>query len=642
MEEKENKFNFKKSDENPILVPDPDVFWESEAVFNGCPIVDKGKIHFLYRAQDPTGLSTIGYASSKDGIHFKNRHQFIRPEYEWEQFGCEDPRVVKIGQKFYIFYTALSAKPFTAEGIKVGLAITKDFKKTEKHLVTNFNSKAMTLFPSKINGKFVAMLSVNTDRPPERPTKCIAFFDKEEDIWSQEYWDEWYASLDQHYIHLSRSHLDHTEVGAPPIKTKHGWLVFYSYAYNYYSPIPVAFTTEVALLDLKNPKKVIARSEKPLLFVRDSYERFGKVPNINFPSGAFVKGQKIYLYYGAADTVCAVAMGNLEDLIEDLDHSRIHLLGLERFEGNPILQPNMANTWEQQAVFNAAVLYDKKKIHLVYRAMSNDNTSVMGYASTTDGFNIEERLGYPIYTPREDFEGKGVPGGNSGCEDPRLTKIGDTVYMTYTAFNGKDSPRVALTSILYKDFVNKNWNWKKPVLISPPGMDDKDAAIFPQKINGKYAILHRLGQSVWIDYVDSLDFKEGQYIKGKILMDPRSGPRDSRKIGIAGPPIKTKHGWLLIYHGVSKKSDSHYHLRAALLDLKNPEKVLVRTKYAIFETETSYEKYGVVPNVVFSDGAIVKDGKLFVYYGAADKVIGVATMELDDLLRRLSEEGKRG
>ena len=468
------------------------------------------------------------------------------------------------------------------------------------------------------------------------------FFDKEEDIWSQEYWDEWYASLDQHYIHLSRSHLDHTEVGAPPIKTKHGWLVFYSYAYNYYSPIPVAFTTEVALLDLKNPKKVIARSEKPLLFVRDSYERFGKVPNINFPSGAFVKGQKIYLYYGAADTVCAVAMGNLEDLIEDLDHSRIHLLGLERFEGNPILQPNMANTWEQQAVFNAAVLYDKKKIHLVYRAMSNDNTSVMGYASTTDGFNIEERLGYPIYTPREDFEGKGVPGGNSGCEDHRLTKIGDTVYMTYTAFNGKDSPRVALTSILYKDFVNKNWNWKKPVLISPPGMDDKDAAIFPQKINGKYAILHRLGQSVWIDYVDSLDFKEGQYIKGKILMDPRSGPRDSRKIGIAGPPIKTKHGWLLIYHGVSKKSDSHYHLRAALLDLKNPEKVLVRTKYAIFETETSYEKYGVVPNVVFSDGAIVKDGKLFVYYGAADKVIGVATMELDDLLRRLSEEGKRG
>ncbi|HXZ95345.1 MAG TPA: hypothetical protein VEG28_05515, partial [Dehalococcoidia bacterium] len=123
---------FRRSEENPILIPSPESDWEAEATFNGCPVFSGGKIHFLYRAVSSPQIisdikmrvSSIGHALSTDGIHFQYRRQFIKPEYDWEQFGCEDPRVTRLGGKFYIFYTALSAYPFSAEGIKIGLAIT--------------------------------------------------------------------------------------------------------------------------------------------------------------------------------------------------------------------------------------------------------------------------------------------------------------------------------------------------------------------------------------------------------------------------------------------------------------------------------------------------------------------------------------
>jgi len=113
---------FKRSEENPVLRPNPDNDWEAEATFNGCPILVNGKVVVLYRAVSlpltigGTGrkVSTIGYASSFGGLHFTNRRQLVRPEYDWEQYGCEDPRVTKFEGKYYIFYTALSQYPFRA------------------------------------------------------------------------------------------------------------------------------------------------------------------------------------------------------------------------------------------------------------------------------------------------------------------------------------------------------------------------------------------------------------------------------------------------------------------------------------------------------------------------------------------------
>ncbi|MDP3769382.1 MAG: hypothetical protein U1A25_01900 [Candidatus Sungbacteria bacterium] len=627
---------FQRSKYNPILGPLQEHAWESQATFNGCPIVDNGKTHLVYRAVSNQHVSSIGYAVSAKGIHFTNRKQLITPEQEWEKYGCEDPRVTKLNKKFFIFYTALSTYPFNADGIKIAVAITKDFKTIEeKHLVTPFNAKAMVLFPEKIKGKIAALLTVNTDRPPSHV--CIAFFDKEEDIWSPEYWKKWYASLDTHIVHLKRDPRDHLEVGAPPVKTKKGWLFFYSYIENYFSP-PPTFGIEAALLDLKHPDRILERTGKAIMVPEADYERRGNVANIVFPTGCLMAGNTITLYYGAADTTCSTATARFDALYKELSKPEAQIFTFTRFAGNPIIKPDPAHSWESKATFNPAVLFLKNRIHILYRAMSADNTSVIGYAASKDGCHIDTRLPQPVYVPREDFEQKLVAGGNSGCEDPRITKIGSKLFMCYTAYNGKDTPRVALTSISVQDFLNKKWNWKKPVLISPPAIDDKDAALFPEKIKGKYAVLHRIGVSIWIDFVNDLKFNGTKWIGGEILMNPRTGHRDSRKIGIAGPPIKTKHGWLLLYHGISKKEDHHYHLRAALLDLRDPRKVLVRTQHPIFEPELPYEKEGQVANVVFSCGSAVIKDELLVYYGAADQVIGVASIQLSDILKKLLKE----
>ena len=131
----------RRSEENPILIPFSENTWEADGAFNGCPVHDGSKIHFVYRAVSPPQniagfelpVSTIGYALSNDGIHFKNRRQFVKPDNEWDKFGCEDPRVTKMNGKFYIFYTALSNFPFCADCIKVGVAITNDFKKIKEN-----------------------------------------------------------------------------------------------------------------------------------------------------------------------------------------------------------------------------------------------------------------------------------------------------------------------------------------------------------------------------------------------------------------------------------------------------------------------------------------------------------------------------
>ncbi len=635
---------FRRSYENPILVPRYEVEWDAQGAFNGCPVKDGKYTHMVYRAQSAPqsvggvmmSLSTIGYARSTDGIHFPERRQLIVPSESWDQFGCEDPRITKLGDTFYIFYTALGGYPFNADNIKVAVATTKDFKKIlSKHLVTPFNAKAMVLFPEKIGKQYAAMLTVHTDRPPTQI--CLALFDRIEDIWSKDYWDAWYGTLPAHLVGIRKSINDHMEVGAPPLKTKQGWLFFYSYIENYFSP-PATFGVHAALLDLHNPAKVLGRSMEPLLTPKEEYERFGAVPNIVFPTGALINWRSLTLYYGAADTTTSIANLSVSALIKELLAPKQRVAQLQRFAGNPILRPEPTHPWEAKAVYNTAAIMINDVVHLIYRGQSPDNTSVFGYARSDDGYNISERWPEPVYVPRAPFEQKLIEGGNSGCEDPRLTRIGDVIYMLYTAYNGKDLPHIALTSILVSDFLAKRWKWATPVLISKMDADDKDAAVFPKLFNGKYGVFHRLDGNIWLDFVDELYAVWKKPLEGKVIMTPRTSMHDSRKIGIAGPPIETDDGWLLIYHGVSRRDDHHYHLRAALLDKKDPTKVLARTKDEILDTETAYERYGIVPNVVFSCGAVVKNGQLIVYYGAADTVIGVASMPLEELMQKLRSE----
>lgn len=638
----------KRSHHNPILTPNRDHYWEESATFN-MSVVKKGKTFYgVYRAigaedklRTPNRMSIIGIGKSKDGRHFEERVPFILPEAEWEKYGCEDPRMTYFEGKYYIFYTALSKYPFEASGIKVAVAVSKDLKKiNERHLVTPFNAKAMTLFPERIKGKITVIVTINTDMPPSKI--AIVQVDKMEELWSEKFWNKWYEKVDENTIELRKFPSDHTEVGSTPIKTPHGWLLLYSHIQNYFAggSGDRIFGIEAVLLDLNNPYKIVGRTRGPILAPRESYELLGHVPDIVFPSGAVLEKDTLLFYYGAADTTICLAHVNLTDLLGSMRNETTSKWRFKRSSKNPIILPDKTHPWEAQATFNPAALRIRNKIHILYRAMSMDNTSTIGYASSKDGISINEREAMPIYVPREEFESKKISGGNSGCEDPRLTKIGKTIYMCYTAFDGIGPPRVAFTSISEKNFLNKNWQWEKPILITPPGFDDKDTCILPEKTDGKYFVLHRVGDEICGDYLKSLSFKNESVKKCIRIIGPRINMWDSLKVGISAPPIKTKNGWLLLYHGVSKNHHT-YRVGAILLDLKDPAIVLARTTDPIFEPEEEYEKIGIVNNVVFPCGMVEKDGLLFIYYGGADTVVGVATMELSIILKALTRDMKK-
>ena len=340
-------------------------------------------------------------------------------------------------------------------------------------------------------------------------------------------------------------------------------------------------------------------------------------------------------------------------------------LVLERFDENPILEPEPKHWWESKATFNPGAIYEGGRVHLVYRAIGDSDLSVLGYASSVDGFHIDKRLPEPIYVPRESFEGAGliyptpsythrtyIPleeedgyvsgGGWGGCEDPRLTKIDERVFMTYVAFDGYSPPRVALTSIHINDFLAQNWQWKKPVLISPPGVVDKNACILPDKIKGKSVIFHRIFPNILIDFVGDLDFDgTTRWLKGEFRIRPRTSYWDSRKVGAGAPPIKTKDGWLLIYQAVGERDPGRYKIGAMLLDLKDPTRVLYRSIEPILEPEVWYENEGWKSGVVYPCGAVVIKGRLLVYYGGADRVVCASSVKLDWLLEQLIRTGAK-
>ena len=632
---------FHRSYENPIVVPQSDVAWQAEGAFNGSVWREKGKTHIVYRAQSLPllhdegpwlSMSSIGYSQSTDGIHFQKHTQLIAPEEKWERFGCEDPRITKIDDTYFIFYTALSVFPFSADGIRVGVALTKDLRHIdERHPVTPFNAKAMALFPEKIDGKYYALLTPDTDMPPAKI--ALASFSKIEDMWNPARWKRWHDSLEKHTLKLSRNDDDQVEFGAPPLKTKEGWLILYSYIRNYRSGTPL-FTVEAALLDLRNPSRIIGRTTAPLFVPEEEYELYGKVPDVVFPTGATIDRDTLMFYYGAADTTTCVATASLSKLLKELTTPESKRPVFKRSRKNPLLEPITEHDWEAKAVFNPAVITHAGRTHLLYRATSPDDTSTLGYASFSGIDTLESRLSDPVYTPRLPFEQKSVP-GNSGCEDPRITILDGTVYLFYTAVDPAKPPRVALSTISEEDFFAQRFDrFSLPILISPPGIDDKDACLFPEKINGKYYILHRIQPSIDINSLTSLDFDGStKFLAHRPFLFPRRGMWDSKKIGINTVPIKTASGWLIIYHGVS--DTGVYSLGAFLLDLKHPEKLIGRSRYPIFTPDEPYERIGVVPNVVFPCGACVIGQKLVIYYGGADRVIGAASIRLTSLIASL-------
>jgi predicted GH43/DUF377 family glycosyl hydrolase len=304
-------------------------------------------------------------------------------------------------------------------------------------------------------------------------------------------------------------------------------------------------------------------------------------------------------------------------------------VSLERYRKNPILTPRESNWWESKAVFNCAVSYSGNRIHMLYRAIGEyeNYISRIGYAFSTDGFYFN-RTDKIALAPTEKYEKYGV-------EDPRLVEIDHQLYISYVVLSTYVNQRpIASTALATTtDF----GDYTRLGIITNKGSDNKDVVLFSEKTNQNiYLFLHRPSSwvgskfgvnrpSIWLGEGSSLT----NFEKHTLLLKPEQD-WEALKVGAGPPPIKTKYGWLLIYHGVDK--DKFYRAGAALLDLNEPSKVIGRTKNPILEPKEPYEKNGDVNNVVFPTGACIIDGKLFVYYGAADKVCCLASAELESLL----------
>jgi predicted GH43/DUF377 family glycosyl hydrolase len=275
------------------------------------------------------------------------------------------------------------------------------------------------------------------------------------------------------------------------------------------------------------------------------------------------------------------------------------------------MYPNPLHRWEAMNVFNCAVTQYNGLFHMHYRAQGVDFISRIGYAVSADGLSWN-RLAEPVVAPRsgrEDYR---------GVEDPRVTPLEGRFYMTYTAYGENEYyPMIAVSDNLI------TWEDIGPLEVAR----NKDHVIFPEKINGRYAILHRRPSDIWIGFSDDLK----TWTDHQILMSPLPDVEwSSKSIGANGLPIKTEHGWVLFYHGYGP--DHVYTHSVALLDLDDPTKVIHRPKTSIIEPVETWEIKGDVPNVVFSCSNNVVGDELRFYYAGADRVIGLATAPWADVV----------
>jgi predicted GH43/DUF377 family glycosyl hydrolase len=310
-----------------------------------------------------------------------------------------------------------------------------------------------------------------------------------------------------------------------------------------------------------------------------------------------------------------------------------HKTLLHRYEKNPILTPA---DWPYpvNSVFNpgATRLSDGTTL-LLCRVEDRRGISHLCVARSKNGLDSWEIDKTPTLLPEPDK----FPEEIWGIEDPRITFVPEmnTYVIAYTAYS-KAGPGVSLATT--NNFIEFN----RIGVVMPP--DDKDAAVLPRRIGGRWALIHRpitgLGAHIWLSY--SPDLKH--WGNHKLIMPARKGAWwDANKIGLSIPPIETREGWLIMYHGVKQTAaGSLYRLGLALMDLNNPEKCIIRADPWFLGPEEQYERRGDVDNVIFPCGYTVGDDNdtLNVYYGAADTVIAVATGSIREMLEWLEANGK--
>ncbi|NDV93986.1 glycosidase [Dysgonomonas sp. 521] len=331
---------------------------------------------------------------------------------------------------------------------------------------------------------------------------------------------------------------------------------------------------------------------------------------------------------------------------------------LKKFQGNPIVSPDEKNDWESLVTCNPGVYYDNGIFYMLYRAAGNDDEHVirLGLATSKDGFHFERASEQPVFGP-------GVNNFDSGCvEDPRIVKFDNEYYVTYAyrpfppgqywkfAHDVVKIPKVGADApaAIAKNLGNTGLavttdfkNFRRLGRLTSPVLDDRDVIIFPEKINGQYVLMHRPKQyigerygvkypSIWLKFSDDLlDWEDKE---SHLLLTGIEGTWEE-KIGGSTPPLKTEYGWLVIYHGVENGGLGYYRAGAILLDLENPLKIISKAPDFILEPEYDYEIEGYYKGCVFPTGNVIVDDTLYVYYGGADKYIGVATCNIHDFIK---------
>jgi len=367
---------------------------------------------------------------------------------------------------------------------------------------------------------------------------------------------------------------------------------------------------------------------------------------------------------------------------------------LKRFTGNPLFKARYDLTidvkgekihWER-LVYNAGAIRLNGVTYIFYRALGEDGFSRIGLWWSRDGYKEDGRLPFPIFGPEEEYESPkrlqkrkdwqlkhlGMLRELGGTEDPRIYLINNYLYMTYTSYG--DLIQLSLAKIHIDDFLRgvkefKSYEeWKRVWERNGPifkGLDDKDAVLFPveerkddiklgekeykgnfinlfpELYHQKVALIHRIPPDMQILFTHEIPYKGATV--GRTFLMPRPNYWDSEKIGAGAPPLKTKFGWLHIYHGVGRwKGKKAYALGIVITSLENPEKVIYRSPYPILEPEEYYEVEGWVPEVVFTCGVVPKykdsteildeNDEILVYYGGADEVMALAEGRIGDLV----------
>jgi len=330
------------------------------------------------------------------------------------------------------------------------------------------------------------------------------------------------------------------------------------------------------------------------------------------------------------------------------------------------------NSFENLGVFNPAVMQEGNTIHVLYRAVRDGNFSTIGYSKLEGPLKVIERCKEPLFFPETPEEFQGV-------EDPRITKIDDTYYLSYAVYDGinvfgayatsKDLKTFERQGIItpkftfeeYSELIKQNFEKISDLHIlfynlfmryrltemmkGKVYVWDKNIIFFPKKINGKFAVLHRLFPSIQILYFNDTSELTQEFwktyisdLRQHIVLHPKYQYANSH-IGGGCPPIETKVGWLFIYHAVQNTTEGLvYHASAALLDLDDPRKVIGRLKKPLFSPTEPYEKKGYVNNVVFPTGTALFNDELYIYYGAADSQVAVASVNINTLLSELKNQ----